>query len=342
MAVHTLKFVRYINKIEDKVLSRGILNWFNRNLSKQSVEKYERPVLSFLRFSEGKLKRHVQRRDINLKLINAWLQWRDDQISRRTLAADFATLKHLFKYLSEGPEKIFQENPLTGASVNKRRYPPRPTPVLSDKQIHQLMKYLEAEKYKWLERKKWVSYRKARNNEILTTIFLSTGMAVSSLILLKISDFNNEPGNYFLKEFRGKNQTSLEKTLSGRVGKLLSDFLSDYRKNAGPDEYLFPGTDGVSKKRGQTVSNQIGTIVKRSGVTPHRIRTHALRATYAVQLFFKGLPLVSVKQKMGHSDIATTMIYLQLATATGIDATLDPMNPETPENFRKAILGHPV
>jgi mono/diheme cytochrome c family protein len=52
----------------------------------------------------------------------------------------------LLRFLSEGPEKIFTESPLTGGMVSKRNYPAKPTSVLNDSQIQALAEYLENKK----------------------------------------------------------------------------------------------------------------------------------------------------------------------------------------------------
>ena len=341
MAVHTLKFVKFMNRLEDRTLARAVLAWFNRNLSRQTVEKYECPVMNFLRYAEGKLKRQPRAKDINLRMINSWITWRDRQISRTTLAMEFSVLRHLFSSLSTGPEKIYQENPLAGAAVSKRNYYSRPTPVLNDNQIKKLAVWLESEKTRLAARKKWVSYRKARYDEILLSLFLTTGMSAASVSSLKIRDFNNEPGNYFLKEYRTKNRTYVEKKLFDRIGKLISDFLKEYRPRSAGDEFLFPSRERAQLSSGD-LSNRVASVIARSGVTPHRISSHCLRATYAVQLFYKGLPLLAVKDRMGHRDISTTLIYLQLASTEGIDARLDPMSPESPAGFSDSVLNYPL
>ncbi|GAB3361718.1 hypothetical protein GCM10027566_28790 [Arachidicoccus ginsenosidivorans] len=53
--------------------------------------------------------------------------------------------------------------------------------------------------------------------------------------------------------------------------------------------------------------------VKAAGITK-KVTPHSLRHSYATLLVENHTPLPSVQQYMGHSDIKTTMIYLQLVS----------------------------
>jgi site-specific recombinase XerD len=48
--------------------------------------------------------------------------------------------------------------------------------------------------------------------------------------------------------------------------------------------------------------------VKRAKITPHA-STHDLRHTFATQMRRQGAPLESIKEILGHKDIADTLIY---------------------------------
>ncbi|QEC73750.1 tyrosine-type recombinase/integrase [Arachidicoccus ginsenosidivorans] len=61
------------------------------------------------------------------------------------------------------------------------------------------------------------------------------------------------------------------------------------------------------------INQVLKAAVKAAGITK-KVTPHSLRHSYATLLVENHTPLPSVQQYMGHSDIKTTMIYLQLVS----------------------------
>ena len=59
------------------------------------------------------------------------------------------------------------------------------------------------------------------------------------------------------------------------------------------------------------ISRQLRPAIKATGVT--RIRFHDLRHTFGSHLAMLGIPIIKIKELMGHSDIKVTMRYMHLA-----------------------------
>lgn len=66
-------------------------------------------------------------------------------------------------------------------------------------------------------------------------------------------------------------------------------------------------------KHVSTVSNYFREIAKKAGI---KARFHDLRHTAGTQMLASGIPLKTVKEILGHSDIRTTEIYAQVLAAT--------------------------
>lgn len=60
-----------------------------------------------------------------------------------------------------------------------------------------------------------------------------------------------------------------------------------------------------------TVSRIIKRILRENGLNSSRFTTHSLRHSAATLLFQMGIPITTVQQILGHSDIRTTSIYLR-------------------------------
>ena len=50
------------------------------------------------------------------------------------------------------------------------------------------------------------------------------------------------------------------------------------------------------------------------------VNLHSLRHSYATHLLEEGVNIVTVKELLGHSEVATTMIYLHVAQLSVVSA----------------------
>lgn len=146
----------------------------------------------------------------------------------------------------------------------------------------------------------------ARDRAMLETIYAS-GLRVTELITLKISDVNLGVG--FIRCF-GKG--SKERIIP--LGKVAIEYLNRYLLSgrqsfvrAGSQEYLF------LTNRGKRMS-RVGfwKIIKKyaasAGITKH-LTPHTLRHSFATHLLQGGADLRSIQEMLGHADISTTQIY---------------------------------
>ena len=77
-------------------------------------------------------------------------------------------------------------------------------------------------------------------------------------------------------------------------------------------EYVFAGANGNPLK-GESVSKMFKRYVRQAGID-ERIHFHSLRHTGATWLVQANVPIVYVKEILGHSNVATTMIYAHTST----------------------------
>jgi integrase/recombinase XerD len=146
----------------------------------------------------------------------------------------------------------------------------------------------------------------ARDKAMLETLY-ATGVRVSELVNLRLSDINLEVG--FTRCF-GKG--SKERIVP--IGKVAIDYLGRYLASgrpkfarSGSSEYLFLTNRGKKMSR-------VGfwKIVKKyaakAGITKNTT-PHTLRHSFATHLLQGGADLRSIQEMLGHADIATTQVY---------------------------------
>ncbi len=84
----------------------------------------------------------------------------------------------------------------------------------------------------------------------------------------------------------------------------------DMQRESHPDnETIFPLT-----KSGSDLNTRLRNIAETAGITKH-VSFHVSRHTAATRWLNHGVDIVTVKELMGHSDIATTLIYAKLLNA---------------------------
>jgi integrase len=141
------------------------------------------------------------------------------------------------------------------------------------------------------------------------TIAFDCGLRSSEIVNLKFSDFNPKKRTIHIrKSKRGKSRTV-------KYSRAARDILNHYVKACKVDrnkEWLFPG-----KKPGQHFTNAALTqgfkkyIQAFEFVQPNH-HFHCLRHAYATYMVRKKVNPFVLQKAMGHSSIATTMIYIHL------------------------------
>lgn len=229
--------------------------------------------------------------------------------SNTTLDNERRCLSSFYDYLQR--EELVPKNPMS--RVDKIKLEHKKEKVFTEYEIE-------------IMRSQLASNREKAMFEIL----LSTGCRVSEMVSIKIDDLNGDKCNILGKGnkhrdiyFNAKAQIAIQKYLEERTDSNPYLFprcvsVAEYKKREGVSQkfyaksYLDPGfiePDGeMGKGAVESIFRKLGKRCGIENVHPHRFRktcaTHALR---------KGMPLELVSKMLGHAQIATTQIYLDLS-----------------------------
>jgi site-specific recombinase XerD len=169
----------------------------------------------------------------------------------------------------------------------------------------------------------------ATNNSYLQNMIkvgLNTGLRRSELLHLRWEDIHFE-GRFMLiqgYEMKCGNETIRFDPKDHELRRIKMNqqavdvFLQEKIKN-NPSPLVFPNKYG--RLRRNNIDRDLRLFLKKAGVT-EKGTWHAIRRTFATHLVMAGADLESIRQLLGHSEIKTTMAYLNV-TSQHLDKTVD-------------------
>ncbi|MCX6269273.1 MAG: tyrosine-type recombinase/integrase [Bacteroidetes bacterium] len=144
-----------------------------------------------------------------------------------------------------------------------------------------------------------------RHRLMLITMY-SAGLRICELCRLKPCDIDSDRMRIHIKQ--SKNHKDRYVVLSS----LLLVGLRKYYQQYKPEGYLFNGNRKGTPISPEGVRFILKQAVKKAGIIKP-VTLHTLRHSFATHLLEEGLDLFTIKEQMGHSRIATTMTYINIA-----------------------------
>lgn len=243
-----------------------------KNYSENTIKNYVSQVDLFLRNYNGVF---TEPSKINETSIKNWLlQFK----TRNSMCHSISALKLFYKLVIKQPMKF--------------RYIEYPR---SEKKLPKII-----EKEFLLEQLDKITNSK---HKALLTLTYSTGMRVSEVINLLISDIDSKRMIITIRQSKGRKDRIVP--LSQKVLELLRVYFTEYQ----PKEYLFNGQFSIQYS--ETSCNQL--VKKYIGKEYHM---HLLRHSNATALLEAGTDLRIIQKHLGHSSSKTTEIYTHVSTAS--------------------------
>lgn len=212
----------------------------------------------------------------------------------KTIARHVSSLKSFYKYLFR--QEIIKENPMILISIPKVE--------------KTLPKYLNVNNLETLLNIPNQNEPLGLRNALIMEMLYSTGVRVSELVNIKITDIDFNNRRILIL---GKGNKERYVLYSKVCAKLLNDYLNKSR-----DTLLKENTDYLLlNKNGTKLSDRgirliIDNIVKASSLKL-KISPHTLRHTFATHLLNNGADLKTVQELLGHENISTTGIYTHVS-----------------------------
>ena len=143
-----------------------------------------------------------------------------------------------------------------------------------------------------------------KHRTLLMTTY-AAGLRVSEVVRLRVSDIDST--RMTIRVEQGKGSKDRYTILSPR----LLDQLRHYWRAYQPTLWLFPGAE-ASRPLDVTAAQKVFNRAKQSAAIQKGHGIHTLRHCFATHLLEAGVDLATIQALLGHTDIRTTMRYLQI------------------------------
>ena len=181
--------------------------------------------------------------------------------------------------------------------------------LVPEKASHKLPEILTAKEVELLLEQPECTDRKGYRDRAMLELLYATGIRVTELISLDVSDVNLSAG---IINCRGRDKVRSIPLYPAAL-KALKDYMDFIRPDmiAAPNERsLFVNVNGERMSR-QGFWKIVKSYQQKAGIEKD-ITPHTLRHSFATHLLENGADLRSIQEMLGHADISSTQIYSQL------------------------------
>lgn len=233
---------------------------------------------------------------------------RIDKVTKVTVGNELRCLSSFFAYLHT--QELISRNPMI--KVGKIKKQKTKKEALKDMEVEKLRMVIEDER-----------------ERAIVEFLLSTGCRVSELVNVKTAELEGER-----VLVHGKGEKDRYVYLNARAQLALQQYMKE-RKDE--NIYLFPAGVQATKIKDKrtkrtackewwknpdnvqllghinqsTIEGMMRKLAKQAGI--RQANPHKLRRTCATMALRKGMPIEQVSKMLGHEDISTTQIYLDLS-----------------------------
>ena len=286
-----------MRRVFKQFMEREIMNFISylHNIKKTS----NNTELSYKR-DLGKMRQYLEENgisglnDITEEVLDSYIVYlEENQFAAATISRNIASMKAFFHYLAK--EGVIEKDVSVGLKAPK-----------IEKKMPEI---LTPEEVIWLlEQPKGDTPKEIRDKAMLELLY-ATGIRVTELITLKVSDVNMQMGFIICRDGSKERVipfgVAAKKAMTNYLDKARNVMLFDLQS-----DILFVNCSGQPMSR-QGFWKLIKYYAKKAGIIAD-ITPHTLRHSFAAHLVENGADLRSVQEMLGHSDISTTQVYATL------------------------------
>ena len=259
-----------------------------RKYSQNTANSYIEDLKEFTNFFKGKCLKDLTKDDIN-----NYISYLNEFLSAKSLSRHISSLKTFYKFLLL--DGYIKKN-ITSHLVSPK-IPKNLPKVLTEEEVDKLLNIDLIDDY---------SYR----NKAMMELMYSSGLRVSELINLKISDIDLNMG---IVRIFGKGSKERIVPLGDYAIDALNNYINNHRPNLlkkTVTDYLFLNSRGINMTR-QAFFKIIKKQAVKAGIKTE-ISPHTIRHSFASHLLKNGADLRVIGELLGHADVSSTQIYTHI------------------------------
>lgn len=260
-----------------------------KGLSDNTITSYRTDISQFLEWLE---KQKQALSAIDQLTIREYKYYLNAQYKSTTVSRKLTALKGFVNYLTD--EGILSISLSIIDRTKKEEKLPR---VLSLEEIERMLAVIPRNNLQGLR------------DYAIIEIMYATGLRVSELTELGVSAYYAQ--EQFIRVV-GKGSKERLIPFGHKAKKAVNDYLAArFEAGCGSDDILF-----LSNRRKAMTRQAVWKLIKKyaqMAEIPFEVTPHTLRHTFATHLLNNGVDLRAIQEMLGHSDIATTQIYVHIA-----------------------------
>jgi integrase/recombinase XerC len=256
-----------------------------RRLSAHTVKSYQNDLIQYQTYLSSQFELYPHQ--AKSEHIRSWMvTLKETGVSNRTINRKIASLRSFYKFLLIS--NIITQNP--AAKITAPKIEKRLPSFVSEKEMDNLFNYIQFEDTK-----------QARRDKLILQMFYYTGMRRSELINLKISDIDLY--NQTIRVFGKRNK---ERIIPAHP-KLINSIKQYLKENNNKTDYLFE-TDKQKPLNPRVVYSIVKKYLEQVTTIKNK-SPHTIRHTFATHMLNNGADLNSIKEILGHANLAATQVY---------------------------------
>ena len=278
---------KYLDSFREMISLRG--------LTDHTLKSYCTYINAYLDYLTNIL--HKSPEDVSWKELRDYIRWlqKSRNLSDRTINCAISQLRFFTMYVLHKPWDDTQ---------------------LPLRKFDEYLPFVPSKEETW----KFISTMPDLKPQTMVVLMYSSGLRIGEVCSLRYEDIQRK--NMRIHISHGKNRHDRYAVLS----KFALDLLTRYWMECGkPMGYLFPKQRGDDRPIDTFfLSKHIHAHEERLG-WERRLTCHSFRHAFGTHLYENGTDLLTIKTLMGHKSLASTMIYIHLAS-NGTGSAVSPLD----------------